>query len=351
MEYKKIIKIPGFQLHMVTNSPLLLNRTKQIVNHENLKDNQKSSVIDLRYITDLENHNLLDIELVKVNNIASIHNTNFYESNGIRTIIKYDNENSKRIIAIITRDLINGNFKGEILKDDLVATGFTMNMLEIHLAGMLVKEKYIPLHAAGVILNDIGLCLVGKSGAGKSSTTIKLLSQGASLISNDFLCVDIKSPDINSYSLDSTVALRKDIKSKNPSLWTYWEELTNGKETFSKENSEQKYFLADKIIENKFVPFGKLKFIAFISINKINKLEVRKLKRKEAFVKYLENKINVPPQLRSEINVLEEFNSLYDNCIFVTLLVPKWNNTSIENTVSKDELINKLYGRLIECLN
>lgn len=342
--YNCTVAIPGYNLLVQTNSKSMINRLTQIVTHEDVHDDVINESIHIKFIAQCDVSSLVNFcsSGNTVKNIEYVANVENYESDNARTIVRRNARNNV-IIAVITKDFKTGHFFAYLKSRHSIAKAFCLNRLEVHIANLLIRKNYYPLHAAGLVLDNVGICIVGESGAGKSTTALQLIAQGAKLISNDFLCVDYRNT-LTAYSLDRTIAVRKNLSTKCKPTWDYWKSIISEKNAFSKENSEQTYFLADELFPQQFIKSHTIQFITFIFItNEVKEVTVKSLNKVEAFKLFMKNRIVAAPQYREGKLSMDIFNELYSKCIFTTLLVPKWER-EVETVVSKEELLFLLFS-------
>jgi hypothetical protein len=116
-----------------------------------------------------------------------------------------------------------------VLLDPYSRTAFLLNVryygwvksIALSLAGDILEDEHAisSVHGACVDINGLGLCIVGTSGAGKTTQTYGLLKAPETrIISDDWFYARVYGPDILAYGSEKNFYIREDLS-------TIWEEF------------------------------------------------------------------------------------------------------------------------------
>ncbi|MBF0225227.1 MAG: HprK-related kinase B [Desulfobacterales bacterium] len=99
-------------------------------------------------------------------------------------------------------------------------------------------------HASGIALNKKGLAIAGFAGAGKSTMSLHLMSQGVSFVSNDRLMIEQQNGKLIMHGIAKLPRINPGTILNNPDLSTILDE--ESKKNFSKMSIEELWHLEEK---------------------------------------------------------------------------------------------------------
>lgn len=192
--YKYNWKIGNILFEIFTYNSKLKNPFNKVTNMQN---NELSQINIKIYLIDniQERNKLISICKKSWKLIIPKEIQYFYKSinNNLKNKIDYSNHINKyyqkdnEIIAYFPYPsdnfLLHYSYSNNIVK----LYGNEMNLYRVLIDFLTINNKYLPLHASCVKNENEAICLLGDSGCGKTSFTIKLLEKGLKFLSDDSL--------------------------------------------------------------------------------------------------------------------------------------------------------------------
>lgn len=172
---------------------------------------------------------------------------------------------------------------------------------------LMRKHNFFPMHGAGLARGESAVLVLGKSGAGKSTTSSFLLQAGLEVLSDDDIIVSLKNEKAKALGAEKGIFVKDSTLERFPEL----KSMKNGAWVRKPDGVKRMLVPVYQGHRNGRFRSERIQTIVFPEVNPHKKSRLIRLNPREAFLQLLEQRPNVWPDYMEDKKTVKKIFQLY----------------------------------------